>query len=445
MPYPFQIVADGATARMNSPRITGPYENGSAIYVASINPGTEPDFIAYIEMYKSTDAGETWALQDGANSPVPYIDLDNTFNLTTFQDETDIVVIYLEGGGPVIGGTENARLCFQPFSMSSDTWGSRVSGGPTVYDLGVFPDGEPPGGWSGYFGAEWGGYVGLGLVGGCKRSSGEYVFVYDSHDEIHETVVDTSGYYYRRCSVVRYSGTWSSPVTLFAPVFGVTLREYFDPQVLLGDDDTVHIFVGSVGYLGESDPAYFTLESMWAHYTTLSASNVLGTEYVISEDLNYTYAWTSMGKAIRIDSLMYLPYRKSNGTMAVSEVEVVWVAPVETEVATLANALVCPLAVVIVQSGSTARLLWIDAEDTVTDQIIYSSVWSSSGVWGAPTEAFTLLGPSSDHGTELFTGLAMSAAIGLTLLYGASSFSFPLVYIQLTFVSVSSANRWYFH
>jgi hypothetical protein len=440
VPYPAEITGDGLTSRLNSARVVGPYEYGGALYVVNLNPDFSDDFVVFLEVFKSTDAGMSWTVQDGAG-PECYSDSFNADSVGTFQDGANIVCAFKQPGGAVVDGVSNPQLTFALFDCSADTWGSPVSGGPTVYEMGSFPAGTPPGGYSGYSGGRQGEWVGWGIIEVVRRSTGEYVFVYDSFDEYDN--LGGYGYYYRRLSCVRYSGGfWSSPVTLFMPLIGgVQQRDYFMGYLSLGADDTVHIFGASAGYLGQNPTDYDDVNEVAAQYVALDPSNVLGADVVVSYDLHYQYRFNTLGPALLVGSTLYVAYRKANGFVAVASGDGSgsWA---ETEVAelTIGDELVNNWALVAV--GGKPRLCWLDAADYSSDQYIYLSTLSG-GSWSAPSVAFTL-GDQTGHATENLNGRAIAGGIGLNVLYGSTAFAYPLEYLQIAIASgVGPASRYY--
>lgn len=117
MAYPYQI---SSSAFVPDPAFTpGPYSYNGNLYVAlESNPPGSGD---YIHVYKSSDDGQTWSEQDSSNKKNYEVRALNT-NFDTFRSGSKLYITYIPFSG--------TQLSIAEFDMSTDTWGTVITGGP---------------------------------------------------------------------------------------------------------------------------------------------------------------------------------------------------------------------------------------------------------------------------------------------------------------------------
>lgn len=171
----------------------GPFEIGGNLYAVLhvLSSST-------VQVWKSTDGGNTWGEQDAAHHP--------TYSSTSFFATTSGTTIYIAyiATGMVI------RVI--PFDTSTDLWGTATSDGP-VANL-MFTGSHRP-------------------VPMARRSDGSYVVLY------HGSTESVMGSSYTRVKYARYSGgSWTSNVD----VAGTGGQVNYDVRtVVLGSSDRVHL------------------------------------------------------------------------------------------------------------------------------------------------------------------------------------------------------------
>jgi hypothetical protein len=393
MAYPYEISAhDVNLARLDTAKRQGPYAYGGNLFTFIYYD----DFFAgaTIRAYKSSDAGETWSVV--GSSPDAYSTDSDGRALSTCRDGDTVVCCYPDEYG-VMG---DARLTLCAFDMAAETWGLATTDGPTIA--------QPSGAYhsSAFSGL---GFFSSGIV---VRDSGERVIVYDSESEI----VDPGGAeaHYRRISLVRWSlGTWSSPVVLFDEVTPV--RDYAPGNLCLAADGLIHIFAMSVA---DGDTTN-------AHHVSLSAVNSLGTEQVVSTDLETAFNFHVLGDAVAIENAVYVHYRKTNGFLAVA-------AATSASTPTFTESEVYELQYtpgtlnsMLVSHAGSAFLVFCDRTNLLWSQLV--------GTWSAATDLGEVIPFTASPfiSIESVTANSVSdSAIGLAFFGGEQNVDFPYWYYQ---------------
>ena len=216
MPYPYLISADSqfpGTADLNNyvgnqPGTYGPFVvTGDVRYVVTLRPSGGAQ---YAGVWKSTDAGQTWAEQDGSNRPEVFV---GAGYLSCSEASTTIWVFYVH--------PSTNEVTAKPFDTSSDTWGSAIGGGPV-------PAVES---------AEQ-------LFNAIRMSSGDMKVVYESTYELISPEIIP----YSRFGLATFDGsTWTDHGEIAGQSgetveFGLGVR----PQLVEGSSGRLHVFVNSV-------------------------------------------------------------------------------------------------------------------------------------------------------------------------------------------------------
>ncbi len=227
MPYPAVIPGtnDGSPSGWMS-SISGPYENGIAgvrylFYL--IFTGVFPNAVSTLTAFKSTDSGQTWAVVDGANSPITAAERGGApGSYATFLDPTGNNKVWCSYGNTVglinsgIPSSWRSTAVIQSFDMNTDTWGAQITGGPTLYaQVGNSSNAD-------IFGVQILAYA-----------NGDFQLLFQSAPE------NIAGQLYDRVSTVLYSGGFGAPIAAFG--VGET-NDYGAMNMVLGDGGRVHCF-----------------------------------------------------------------------------------------------------------------------------------------------------------------------------------------------------------
>jgi hypothetical protein len=179
----------------------GIFVNGSNLYVFTSAPSTLD-----LTANKSTDGGDTWSAV--GTSP----GLSSVFN------------VIQNGTSTYAAGFINSAVRIVPFDMTTDTWGTSITGGPTINQnvAATTPV---------YF---------------CLRSDGTYVMTYQGSTE---SVMGTA---YRRVKIHYYNGSWNGPYDLVGSANSPPANTLPGTQAhhdlrfgLLGSSDRFHCFYTS--------------------------------------------------------------------------------------------------------------------------------------------------------------------------------------------------------
>jgi hypothetical protein len=189
----------------------GPFVVGSALYVVFPDKTNNK-----IEVWKSTDGGETWTEQDSAGEPSMTA---NVIGKTIYGCTLVSGIFYI---GYSDSGLGNAAI--KQFDTSTDLWGTRLDMGATGAATGVTA-----------------GPLQLYII---TRSDGTHVGL---HNGATETVMGTA---YRRIKARYYNGTtWNGPYDVIgsanSPIANTlpgTQTHYDVRSIVLGASDRVHLF-----------------------------------------------------------------------------------------------------------------------------------------------------------------------------------------------------------
>lgn len=140
-----------------NPRKEALYLSGGNLYLfLQYWPGTNQP----VGVYRSTDSGTTWSLLSSGGPTIK----NNASAYLPVQVGTTVYVVSRPH--------DINALDVQPFDLSTETWGTKVRGGPAVDGI---PTGEPP------------------LLVGCARTNGEIVVFYsDSSSAAQYAIYDTT-------------------------------------------------------------------------------------------------------------------------------------------------------------------------------------------------------------------------------------------------------------
>lgn len=301
----------------------GPFENGTNLYAVLID-----DTADTLEVWKSTDSGDSWSEQDSGNHKTV---VASQACCHTVQSGTTLYIAYLIASDVVN---------IVPFSMATDTYGTVITGGPTAAVAGTASALSPP------------------IL--SRRSDGDYVVL---HNGPTQSIMGTG---YRRVLYSRHEGsTW----TLDTDVAGIDVQIHYDTRAaILGSSDRVHFFW--------TDATNSDLK-----HRSLTSANSLNT--IQDVDTSVTIGNYTAGIPTLNGSEVVLPYKHSTGDLnvarATSADDPSWstqtVTPADPE-STDAN----PGAAAV--DGSVVYVFWPDA---ATDDIFRDSD-GGTGTWGVDVE-----------------------------------------------------------
>lgn len=191
MPYPYQI---SSTAWMPDPIFNpGPFNYSTSLYV-TLHDRTNN----HVEIWKSTDSGVNWSEVDSANHPSVR---SSDQAIDTHRSGNTLYILYTPSAG--------ATLAIIPFDLTTDTWGTPITGGPTT--------------------------TAQHFHKVVKRSGGTYVVIWTDLD---------GGY--RRINAVTYSGSWSSTTVLLDPgTTDYTTYEYWLISVVIDASDHTYVLAST--------------------------------------------------------------------------------------------------------------------------------------------------------------------------------------------------------
>ncbi len=425
MSYPAVIpgTTDGSPSGWMS-SIPGPYENGTPgvrylFYL--IFTGSFPTAVATLTAFKSTDSGQTWAVVDGANSPITAAERGGApGSYATFLDPTGNNKIWCSYGNTVglinsgIPANWRSTVVLQSFDMDTDTWDAAITGGPTIY----------------------------AQVGGDSNADvfGTSLLVYANGDiqVLFQTAPENiAGTLYDRLGTALYSGGWG----VAAPAFEAgVVADFGVMNMVLGDAGTVHVF--AVSTAPPPFPAAFGNRKI--HHKTIIAG-VLGADQIVTSS---PVASNAQGGSLFVSSAVtrpnggnteivigFLRPATANPQSYVSWPTVVRAnsAAVPTWVEENVNADVgkesinqfCNAPVMI--TGTAIYVLWSAQSDT--DQ--WYSVNTGSG-WGPATLLFN---DPTDSTGQYNNGRGLSGGWGYIVLRNLHELGDELIYFEVSAAS----------
>ena len=322
MPLPFSFGA-GLSYPLIRNSYVGPFEHTNGdLYVVLGNTVS-----GVIEVWRSTDGGNSWAEQDATNAPAAGI-YTSAGVFSAVKDGTSIVVGFADAEGDI---TEKS------FSMATNLWFGGVN--QVVYTISAsnHPQGTP----------------GLFIAG--PRNTDEFVYVYNGGPE-RIMGVD----YYR----------------VYAVVFGAGLTNV---GVINPAGGQVHYKAEGALTIGNRTHVFYTSGSTLFH-RTITSTNTLGTHQSI--DLTIWSATAAIGVPFANGTEIIVPYINSDGALyvarATSADTPTWTTQAVTPTTTSDPEFAGSGAV----DGTTVHLFWPD--DTTQD--IYHDSDGGTGTWGTDTE-----------------------------------------------------------
>lgn len=302
----------------------GPFQNGSNLYAVLLDKTANS-----LEVWKSTDSGNSWAEQDAANKKA--ISATATAkSCSVVQDGTTLHIAWIAA---------TATIAVVPFSMATDTYGTVAGGGPAITTSAA-------------------GYP-FSLV---VRSDGDYIVF---HNGATQNIMGTP---YRRVYYSRYEGAaWTNNTN----VGGVDAQ--FSQNALTAS-------------FGSSDRAHF----VWMDggtglmHRALTSANALQTTQAITTDISLAQLYP-VGLPFLNGSEVIFPWLDAAGDLnlarATSADAPSWGI---TEAATTTNdpeyTNANPAALAV--SGTYIYAFWPND----ADQDIYYDNDAGSGAWGTDTE-----------------------------------------------------------
>lgn len=354
----------------------GPFENTSTghIYVVLFDK-----INSHLEVWRSTDNGDTWSEQDSANHPS--IPTSLTYRVAdVVQVSTTLHIATLN--------TSNA-IIVRTFSLSTNTWGTSTAAGPVIDQ-------------SSNVDSHISSTAALFLA---VRSDGDYIVL---HQGDAEAIMGTS---YRRVVYSRHEGsTWTSDVAVSA----TGVQTHYDARgILMGSSDRAHLIYaqtsGTANLIQNSLTSTNTLISPNAPDSTTVSSGAYG-----------------LGVPIMNGTQLIVPYIDSTNEFAIAKATSadtpVWslqdISATTTTNPETANS--NPGAVVVV--GSTVHAFWVDANL----ETLWKDNDAGTGTWGTDTRFYTNIGNGTftlpyqswegDGGTTEGRGQSfLTPAAGLTL------------------------------
>ncbi len=305
----------------------------------------------FVRVFKSTDAGSTWVLQDGANSPQmgsAIFDVQQTGNslLVLFQHDTTNL------------------LTFKAFDVSTDTWGVNSTAGPDP-SMGTAED-----------------LPGFKFV---IVNSGDLWVFYN-----YSTLNNREGSKY----VVFSTGTWGSPTDFNAEALNV--RFPFTKLVYDTSADVIHVI--SLNTPGNTAPTTWSVK-----HQPITTAGVIGSTTTCgtigpSRAGAIPVAAPDVGKCTISGNSLIVPttYFQTIFTAGTNQIQVLVGTPLSAPVWTtnLINTLSLPTHEQDYEStsfvsGGTVYVFWVflvsQLSTTTDDKLYYCSSTDAGVTWSAPT------------------------------------------------------------
>jgi hypothetical protein len=233
--------------------------------------------------YKSVDAGATWSVVDSGNEPQVMMTTDplsligpswpsqpSTINAILKPDGSTVLIPYAFDTG--VADLDTGELRFVEFDMTSETWGTPVTGGPGVTGVDVS---DCPVMW---------------VDGQYCSDIGVYLFVYQS-DHSPAQLPAPRSYYVTTSSWVTWDGVaWSAPQPLGDPI-----TDTFNtlPRGLVYDTNTgnIHVFTVRTDWGSTAIQCQKLYHQRWTH-----SDGLMGAPQLIDTGTN-PYGITNAGVA----------------------------------------------------------------------------------------------------------------------------------------------------
>jgi hypothetical protein len=272
MPYPATI--SGVSWPEHRNNVLGPFLYEDSLYVAVLDVPNN-----HLEVWRSTDSGETWAEADAANHPA--------INNTASNRSTDA---FVTGSVLSVGTVEAGSVLMRiwRFDLATNLWagGFNALSGPQVYTN----------------------VTGKIAFGSIRRASGSYVAFYQGGPE------SIMGSAYRRVqrSISTTSGlTWATPQHIDVVTGGSSppgTQVHYDMRAILhGSQDRAHLFYTETG-----------ATTLW--HRCIISNNDFGTAGAIDTTVNVGNYPMGIPTTYEVDGVTWLavPYVDSNGDLIVA-------------------------------------------------------------------------------------------------------------------------------
>lgn len=210
MPLPATVGDADAKWPNHKNSFVGPFINGTDIYACLVDTTNNQ-----IEMWKSTDEGETWTEQDTANKP-------------SCSATAALKTCYCAVSGDTIhvafpSNSANA-VNIKPFNMTNDTWATSITGGPVIQTNDSL-------------------VILLTPLILASRADGSFVIFYAGATQ---SIMGTA---YERIKIHYYNGAWNGPYDVIgsanSPLSNTlpgTETNYQVGTIVKGADERVHLF-----------------------------------------------------------------------------------------------------------------------------------------------------------------------------------------------------------
>lgn len=187
----------------------GPFVNGTDLYACLVDKTNNQ-----IEVWRSTDGGDTWSEQDSANKPSCSA-VDGRRTCYAVQSGAAFFVAYPSNSADATN--------IKPFSMSTNVWGTAITAGPVIQATAA-PNGTFP------------------LLYAIRSDKSHVIF----YNGATQSVMGTA---YTRIKIHYYNGAWNGPFDVvgsanspLANTLPGTQIDYSARTAVLGASDRVHLF-----------------------------------------------------------------------------------------------------------------------------------------------------------------------------------------------------------
>ena len=232
MAYPSQIdVVGTATDFYPYPYGAPPVIIGTSIFQALVGRDDAFSSTVNINVYKSTDNGNTWTLPTSTGRPTPVADDSGHYGAKYQAIDTDTNMWFVYCNSDAIPTQSH----LQNFDTANGTWNTVINGGPAPWDS-----------LSNVIGSSTytldpqipndGGQLGLNI-----RSNGDKVVIYNAATVASTTTLKQSLYFQV------YNGTWGAAIPLMIAGTGTDTTDQLGMSFsysgsVLGTNDIIHVF-----------------------------------------------------------------------------------------------------------------------------------------------------------------------------------------------------------